>query len=101
MKYTKKYEANDKTTNRKATNPKKFYPRDEYQENTKERAAYRARDQQMGFTDTLRDLVVDATDVSPRLLLRNARAQDARVVCYGVHIVHIDVRQGAQRRPVV
>ena len=53
------------------------------------------------FGDDLRELGVDLADVNPRLLLRNARAQDARVVCYGVHIVHIDVRQGAQRRPVV
>ena len=38
------------------------------------------------FGDDLRELGVDLADVNPRLLLRNARAQDARVVCYFVLI---------------
>ena len=45
------------------------------------------------FGDDLRELGVDLADVNPRLLLRNARAQDARVVCY---FVLIDGGDGAE-----
>ena len=38
------------------------------------------------FGDDLRELGVDLADVNPRLFLRDARAQDALVVCYGVLI---------------